>query len=43
MISLFHLKNLGLINHDHVTQYDFEGRYRCFAYQEIYEVRRALR
>lgn len=28
---------LGLISHSHVTQHDYEERFRCFAYQEIYE------
>ena len=27
----------GLMNHSRVTPSDWEGRYRCFAYQSIYD------
>ena len=29
---------LGLISHDHVSPYDYEDRFRCFAYQTIFQV-----
>ena len=29
---------LGLISRDHINQYDYEDRFRCFAYQEIFQV-----
>ena len=29
---------LGLISHDHVSAFDYEDRFRCFAYQEIFQV-----
>jgi len=28
---------LGLISHDHVSAFDYEDRFRCFAYQEIFQ------
>jgi len=28
---------LGLISRDHVSQYDYEDRFRCFAYQSIFQ------
>jgi len=28
---------LGLLNHSHVLPTDYENRFRCFAYQNIYE------
>lgn len=29
---------LGLISRDHVSPHDYEDRFRCFAYQEIFQV-----